>query len=420
MWHSEDVLEIHPQDAEDRGVAEGDWVGIQSRAGETVLRATLTDRVQPGVVYTTFHFPESGANVVTTDSSDWATNCPEYKVTAVQVTRVSQPSEWQRQWSRFADIQHKLLRERARERRGDDGEMMPSRRARTARRQRRHTLPAATIRTQSMSQPAEDRHDSIPAQVTRIRAGAIASATEADHLAEDPGRAGIQRHQPRHHAGHARRPGRLRIGLLAVRGIVDSAADVRGIDVVPQCDGIVVQLEISSACEARLKSRRRAMAGRTGCGLCGVETLPEVLRPVPPVAAGAPRAPGRAGRHARHAHAPAPARPDRRHPRRRLGRRRRHHRPGARGRGPAQRAGQAGRRAGAARPGRGIRHGAGVQPRQLRDGAEDRRRRRARAGRRIRPTALAVRLAQEANITLLGFLRNDDATLYAHPERILS
>jgi formate dehydrogenase major subunit len=96
-------------------VAEGDWVGIQSRAGETVLRATLTDRVQPGVVYTTFHFPESGANVVTTDSSDWATNCPEYKVTAVQVTRVSQPSEWQRQWSRFADIQQKLLRERSRE-----------------------------------------------------------------------------------------------------------------------------------------------------------------------------------------------------------------------------------------------------------------------------------------------------------------
>lgn len=115
MWHAEDVLEIHPQDAEDRGVAEGDWVGVQSRSGETVLRATLTDRVQPGVVYTTFHFPESGANVVTTDSSDWATNCPEYKVTAVQVMRVSQPSDWQRKWSRFTDIQQKLLRERARE-----------------------------------------------------------------------------------------------------------------------------------------------------------------------------------------------------------------------------------------------------------------------------------------------------------------
>ncbi|MEI2418072.1 formate dehydrogenase subunit alpha [Orrella sp. JC864] len=115
LWHDEDVLEMHPQDAEDRGVAEGDWVGVQSRAGETVLRATITDRVQPGVVYTTFHFPESGANVVTTDSSDWATNCPEYKVTAVQVMRVSQPSEWQRKWSRFTDIQQKLLRERARE-----------------------------------------------------------------------------------------------------------------------------------------------------------------------------------------------------------------------------------------------------------------------------------------------------------------
>jgi formate dehydrogenase major subunit len=96
QWHNEDRLEIHPHDADVRGVADGDWVGIASRAGETVLRAEVTERVQPGVVYTTFHFPESGANVVTTDNSDWATNCPEYKVTAVQVVRVNQPSEWQR------------------------------------------------------------------------------------------------------------------------------------------------------------------------------------------------------------------------------------------------------------------------------------------------------------------------------------
>jgi formate dehydrogenase major subunit len=112
VWHNEDVLEIHPQDAEDRGVSTGDWVAIQSRAGETVLRADVTDRVQPGVIYTTFHFPESGANVVTTDSSDWATNCPEYKVTAVQVKRVTQPSEWQANWAAFSDMQHKLLEER--------------------------------------------------------------------------------------------------------------------------------------------------------------------------------------------------------------------------------------------------------------------------------------------------------------------
>jgi len=109
-WHEEDRLEIHPHDADERGIADGDWVGIASRAGETVLRARVTERVQPGVVYTTFHFPESGANVITTDNSDWATNCPEYKVTAVQATRVTQPSEWQKRYRAFTDLQEHLLK----------------------------------------------------------------------------------------------------------------------------------------------------------------------------------------------------------------------------------------------------------------------------------------------------------------------
>ena len=108
-WADEDLLEIHPVDAEDRGINHGDWVGIQSRAGETVLHAVVTDRVQPGVVYTTFHFPMTGANIVTTDNSDWATNCPEYKVTAVQATRVTQPSEWQKQQKEFNRQQQSLL-----------------------------------------------------------------------------------------------------------------------------------------------------------------------------------------------------------------------------------------------------------------------------------------------------------------------
>jgi formate dehydrogenase major subunit len=86
MWHAEDVLEIHPHDAEDRGIGDGDEVTITSRTGETVLRAVISDRMPTGVVYTTFHYPLSGANVVTTENSDWATNCPEYKVTAVQVS----------------------------------------------------------------------------------------------------------------------------------------------------------------------------------------------------------------------------------------------------------------------------------------------------------------------------------------------
>ena len=101
QWHDEDRLEIHPHDAEERGIKANDWVGIESRAGTTVLRAILTERMQPGVVFTTFHFPESGANVITTDNSDWATNCPEYKVTAVQVMPVAQPSEWQKDYAKF-------------------------------------------------------------------------------------------------------------------------------------------------------------------------------------------------------------------------------------------------------------------------------------------------------------------------------
>ncbi len=90
-WHQEDVLEIHPHDAEERGVRDGAWVKISSRAGETAMRAQVTERVPPGVVYTTFHHQSSGTNVVTTENSDWATNCPEYKVTAVQVMPAAEP-----------------------------------------------------------------------------------------------------------------------------------------------------------------------------------------------------------------------------------------------------------------------------------------------------------------------------------------
>ena len=112
IWHDEDRLEIHPHDAEQRGVKDNDWVGVTSRAGDTVMRAKITERMQPGVVYTTFHFPESGANVITTDNSDWATNCPEYKVTAVQISLVSQPSTWQKHFREFTDTQLDLLAHR--------------------------------------------------------------------------------------------------------------------------------------------------------------------------------------------------------------------------------------------------------------------------------------------------------------------
>ncbi|MCG7393819.1 formate dehydrogenase subunit alpha [Microvirga sp. ACRRW] len=94
-WHEEDVLEIHPFDAESRGILDGDLVSLESRSGDIALRAQISERMQPGVVYTTFHHAKTGANVITTDYSDWATNCPEYKVTAVQVRRTNRPSDWQ-------------------------------------------------------------------------------------------------------------------------------------------------------------------------------------------------------------------------------------------------------------------------------------------------------------------------------------
>jgi formate dehydrogenase major subunit len=109
VWHHEDVLEIHPHDAEQRGIRDGEWTSVKSRAGETALRAFVTDRVQPGVVYTTFHHPESGANVVTTENTDWATNCPEYKVTAVQVMPAAGPSTWQRRFDERQRAQGELL-----------------------------------------------------------------------------------------------------------------------------------------------------------------------------------------------------------------------------------------------------------------------------------------------------------------------
>jgi formate dehydrogenase major subunit len=108
VWHPEDLLEIHPTDAEDRGLKTGDWVKLASRSGETTLRATVTDRVAPGVVYTTFHHPATQANVVTTDFSDWATNCPEYKVTAVQISASNGPTDWQEDYEALSERSRRI------------------------------------------------------------------------------------------------------------------------------------------------------------------------------------------------------------------------------------------------------------------------------------------------------------------------
>ncbi|MDJ0813284.1 MAG: formate dehydrogenase subunit alpha [Woeseiaceae bacterium] len=109
VWYDADLLEIHPADAEVRGIKEGDLCSLASRKGQISLVATITERVQPGVVYTTFHNPETGANVVTTEHSDWATSCPEYKVTAVQVAPATHRSQWQHEFDENAKRQGKIL-----------------------------------------------------------------------------------------------------------------------------------------------------------------------------------------------------------------------------------------------------------------------------------------------------------------------
>jgi formate dehydrogenase major subunit len=108
LWHPEDILEIHPHDADERGIKDGDLVMLRSRKGETSLHACISKRMQPGVVYTTFHMPFSGANIVTTEYSDWATNCPEYKVTAVQCELTDHISEWQQQFLDYQEKQNKI------------------------------------------------------------------------------------------------------------------------------------------------------------------------------------------------------------------------------------------------------------------------------------------------------------------------
>jgi len=272
-----------------------------------------------------------------------------------------------------------------------------------------------------MTTPPSSRPDCTQTQVKRVRGGAIAPAPETDFVAEETPVAlefnGIS------HATMLATPADLEdfaVGFALSEGIIDSVSDVRGIDLLPQCDGIVVQLEISSACEVRLKSRRRAMAGRTGCGLCGVETLPEVLRPVAPVTNGSPvriRSVLAAMRDMRARQAL-------------------HDITGA-----THAAGWAGADGVVALVREDVgRHNAldklvGALARQAMNAGDgivlvssrasfEMVQKTAAAGVAVlaavsAPTALAIRLAQDANVSLVGFLRNDDATLYSHPDRLI-
>jgi len=85
-----DVLEIHPDDAARLWIADGDLVSVRSRRGRIELPAVVTERIEPGNVFTTFHFPETQTNLLIGQSCDVNTSCPEYKVVAVDVRPMSE------------------------------------------------------------------------------------------------------------------------------------------------------------------------------------------------------------------------------------------------------------------------------------------------------------------------------------------
>lgn len=272
------------------------------------------------------------------------------------------------------------------------------------------------------SNATSDRHwpDHQGLQVLRVRGGAIQAGWHNDNLAEETPVAlefnGIS------HATMLASPTDLEdfaLGFALSEGIVGAASDVRGIDLEARQDGIVVQLEIATACEVRLKERRRAMAGRTGCGLCGVETLPEVLRPVAPVPAGPPIALAALLDAMRALRSRQPL----------------HELTGAtHAAGWAQPDGQlvlvredVGRHNAldklvGALAKAGLPAGSGLVVVSSRASFEMVQKT-ASAGVPVlaavsAPTALAVRLAQDAGLTLAGFVRDDKATLYSHPDRL--
>jgi formate dehydrogenase major subunit len=84
---TEDVLMIHPEDAKNKLINDGDMVCIESERGKVDVKAFITDEVKPGILSTTFHFPEVMLNIITSDEHDSEALCPEYKIVAVNIRK---------------------------------------------------------------------------------------------------------------------------------------------------------------------------------------------------------------------------------------------------------------------------------------------------------------------------------------------
>jgi hypothetical protein len=256
QWHSEDRLEIHPHDAEDRGIQDGDWVGISSRAGETVLRAAGQRAHAAGRGLHDLPLPRVGR---------------------------------QRDHHRQLRLGDQLPRVQGHRGAGDAGRAAVELAARVhALFSRVQANCSSSGRTATRSRPNEaERHAPLPplgARPARGCAGATcnaASTTTWWSATMVPVRARIQRHLARRDAGRRRPTWKTSRSASAERRHLDERGRLLRLRGRASRAGITVQLEVSARCFARLKERRRTLAGRTGCGVCGTESLDKVLRPVP-------------------------------------------------------------------------------------------------------------------------------------------
>ncbi len=86
---NQDVLEIHKEDAEELGIADGEMVKLASARAVVELRCVISERVPPGQLFTTFHFPDNNLNPLLSSSADALSKCPEYKVLTVRIEKIA-------------------------------------------------------------------------------------------------------------------------------------------------------------------------------------------------------------------------------------------------------------------------------------------------------------------------------------------